>query len=152
MFLITLRRITRPTLQFIRRLKSQSPSDTSYSVPLDALDQVGILGNYISVETYSENSDICLGGFTFEADSFAEDFLHARIDLQLISDYRNNCSTNYCLVAERENYNVSSLMKLSTRLILRKLIQRIFTRRIDRFSLVWEAFRYSWCAQVISVL
>ena len=56
--------------------KSQSPSDTSYPMLLDALGQVSISRKFfISLVTYSENSDICLGGFIFDTDSFCESFL-----------------------------------------------------------------------------
>ena len=61
--------------------KSQSPSDTPCSTPLDALDQVSISRKFfISLVTYSENSGICLGGFIFDADlsrgAFLSDVLH----------------------------------------------------------------------------
>ena len=56
--------------------KSQSPSDTSYPMLLDALDQVSISRKFfISLVTYSENSGICLGGFIFDADLFRGAFL-----------------------------------------------------------------------------
>ena len=56
--------------------KSQSPSDTSYPMLLDALGQVSISRKFfISLVTYSENSDIYLGGFIFDAGSFCEGFL-----------------------------------------------------------------------------
>ena len=75
-FLIMLWCITRSTLQLSGGFKNQSPSDSSYSVFLAALDQASILRKFfINLGTYSENSDICLGGFTFDADSFCEDFL-----------------------------------------------------------------------------
>ena len=56
--------------------KSQSPGDTSCSMLLDALDQVSISRKFfISLVTYSEKSDINLGGFIFDADSFCGGFL-----------------------------------------------------------------------------
>ena len=56
--------------------KSQSPSDTSYPMLLDALGQVSISRKFfISLVTYSENSGICLGGFIFDADLFRGAFL-----------------------------------------------------------------------------
>ena len=42
----------------------------------DALDQVSISRKFfINLVTYSENSDICLGGFIFDAELFCESFL-----------------------------------------------------------------------------
>ena len=59
--------------------KSQSPSDTSCSMLLDALDQVSISRKFfISLVTYSENSDIYLGVFIFDTDSFCGGFLEWR--------------------------------------------------------------------------
>ena len=43
---------------------------------LAALDQVSISRKFfINLVTYSENSDICLGGFIFDAELFCESFL-----------------------------------------------------------------------------